>query len=88
MGSRCGIHAAPVREAPADDDVVDANQKGERANREDNRQGGEARGCKCQADDVGLAGSPVSVEESCGAAPVEIAWTMSRNIFQSASLLY
>ena len=88
MGSRCGINTASVREASADDDVVDTNQKRERANCENDGQGSEACGRKSQTENVSFAGAPVTVEESCGAAPVEIAWAMSRNVFQSASLLY
>jgi len=46
--ARGGINAAPIREMPANDDVVVADQPGQKANRQDDRERGKTGGEKGQ----------------------------------------
>ena len=76
LGTGGGINAAAVGKMAANDDVVNPDQPGHGADREDDRQRGKARGEERQTDDVGLACAPVAVEQRGGAFPVDVARPM------------
>ncbi len=73
---RRGIHAAAIREMLADDNVIVGHHRGERADRENDRQRTEPRRDKGQADDVGFACSPIAVKQRRGAFPIHVARAM------------
>src|SRR4029077_16672243 len=62
----------------ADNDVIDSDQTGERADRENDRQGRESCGQKRQTNDVGFARTPVAIEQRGGPFPIHVARTMDR----------
>ena len=68
-----GINAAAIREMRANNNIVVGHHRGEHADREDDRQGAEARRDKSQADDVGFARSPIAVKQRCRAFPIHVA---------------
>ena len=73
---RRGIDAAAIRKMGADDDVVEADDRGEQADREDDRHGRKAGGDKGEADDVRLARAPIAVKQRGGALPIDVARAM------------
>ena len=56
-----------------DHDVIDADQAGQRADRENDRQRRKSRREKREPDDVGLARAPVAVKQRGRAFPIHIA---------------
>ena len=74
--ARGRINAAAIREMPANDDVVVADQPGQNANRQDDWKRGKTGGDKGQPNDVGLACAPVTVEQSRRSGPADVARTM------------
>src|SRR5437660_12490962 len=60
----------------ADDRVIDADQAGERANSQDDRQRRKSRGNKCETNYVRFAGTPLAVKQCGSAFPVQIARPM------------
>src|SRR5882672_7056799 len=63
----------------ANNDVVVSYQTGQRADRQDDREG-RVSGCqKCGANDVSLAGAPVAVEQGGGPLPIDVSRPMDAN---------
>ena len=77
MLARRGIDAAAVRKIPADDGVVVTDDGSQRADGEDDRERGKARGDEGETDDVGLARAPIAIKQSGGALPIDVAGAMS-----------
>ena len=73
---RGGIDAAAIGEMRADDDVVVGDDRGQHADRQDDRQRRKAGRDEGEADDVGLARAPIAVEQRGGALPIDVARTM------------
>ena len=61
--ARGGVNTAAIREMTADNDVIDADQPGERTNGQDDRQRRKPGGDKRQTNDVRLARAPIAVEQ-------------------------
>ncbi len=59
-----GINAAAILEVGADDDVIEAHHRGERADGQNQREGSIPGRDKGETDDVCLARSPVAVKEA------------------------
>ena len=76
-----GINAAAIGEMRADDNVIETDDGGERADGKDEREGGEARRDKSEADDIGFACAPVAIEKGGGPLPVDVAWPMHTRRF-------
>src|SRR5437867_253172 len=79
---------AAIRKIFADDRIVVADERGEEANRENDRQraipqrfvlacGGQHWIHKSRSDDVSLAGAPVAVEQGSRPLPVHVSRTMN-----------
>ena len=83
--SRRGINAAAIREMRADNDVVVGDDGGEQADRENDRQRRKSRRDERETDDVGLARSPIAVEEGSGAFPIHIARPMHSRRIENGS---
>ncbi len=71
--AHAGINAAAVRVVAADGHVIDADQGGQQAHGGDEPEGTVAADGKGQADDVGLAGAPVAIENGGGAGRIDVA---------------
>src|SRR2546423_6183853 len=78
LASGRGINAAAIWKMGADNNVVVADDRGEGANCENDRERSETGGNKSKADNVGFARAPISVEESSRAFPIHISWAMDR----------
>src|ERR1041385_8441247 len=61
----------------ADDDVIVADQPGERANRQDDGEGSVAGRQERSPDNIGLAGPPVAVKQGGRPLPVDVSRTMN-----------
>ena len=57
------INTPAVRVMPADDDIINAHQRGEHAHRRDEPEGAVARDSKSQSDNVGFTRSPISIKD-------------------------
>src|SRR5947207_2105183 len=77
-----GINAAAVWIKPADDHVVEADQRSEHAHRGDQPEGGVARDGEGEADNVRFAGTPVAVKNRSRALPIHIARTLNVRWYQ------
>ena len=71
-----GIDPAAVRIMFADGHVVDPHQGGEQTHGRDQPKRTVTRHGKRQADDVGLAGTPIPVKNGGGARRVHVAWPL------------
>src|ERR1700686_3592586 len=71
------INAAAIRIEPADDDVIDSDERGENTHRADQPERRVARYGKRQADDIRFARAPVPVENRRRARDVHIARTFN-----------
>src|SRR5437762_2167670 len=76
------VDTAPVRIKPADDHVVEADQRGEHAHRGDQPKRCVARDRERETDHVGFAGTPVAVENRRGALPIHIARSLNVGWYQ------
>jgi hypothetical protein len=61
---------------PANDDVIIADETGQSANGQDDRERGVLRGEESRADDIGFAGAPIAVKQGGGASPTDVAGPM------------
>ena len=68
-----GVNAAAVWIKPADDHVIDPDERGQDAHRRDQPERGVAGDSERQPNDVGLARAPVAVENRGRALPIHIA---------------
>ena len=84
MNPGSGINPPSVREAAADDDIVQPDQQGQGADGRNNGQGGKPGRRKSETKHIGLAGSPISVKERRGPLPIEIARALNGNVVQEA----
>src|SRR5579859_4484271 len=73
-----GIDAAPIGIMAADDHVVQPDQGGQDRHGGDEPKGTVARYGKGQADDIGFAGPPISVQNRRRAWPIHIAGAFGR----------
>src|SRR5262249_27772446 len=64
----------------ADQNVVVADEGREGADSDDDGQGSIAGRHKSQSDDIGFARAPVAVEQSSGALPIDIPWTVRQRV--------
>ena len=65
----------------ADDDVVETDDRSQRADRENEGKRGKPGRDKGETDDVGLARAPVAIEKGGGPLPVDIARPMHTRRF-------
>ena len=72
LRSRGGINSSAIGKIPTDDRVVDSDQAGQDTDGENDGQGRKTGGKKCQADDIRLARTPITVEQSRGALPIHV----------------
>ena len=75
--THAGVNAAAIRIKPADDDVVDPDERGQNAHRGDQPERRVAADGKSQADDVGFARAPVAVQNRGRARHIYIARSLN-----------
>src|SRR5437867_12757917 len=73
---------------PADDRVIDADQAGERANSQDDRQRRKSRGNKCETNYVRFACTPIAIKQCGGTFPIQITRPMYPRTRVQNNILY
>src|SRR5947208_1150078 len=81
-----GIDAAAVGIKAANDQIVDADQRGQHAHCGDQPKRSVARNGERQADDVGFARAPVAVQNCGRALPIDIARSLNVGWYQLSRL--
>src|SRR5437773_6989278 len=76
------VNTAPVRIKPADDHVVEADQRRKHAHRRDQPERCVAGDRERETDHIGFAGTPVAVKNRSRALPIDIARTLNVRWYQ------
>ncbi len=76
LGSRRGIDATAIGKIPADNRIVNSDQTGESADRENDWQRRKPGGEESETDDISFARAPITIEQRGGAFPIDIPWAM------------
>ncbi len=71
------VDSAAFRESAADNHVVEPDESRQKANRQDDRKRRIAGGHEGQTNDIGLAGSPVAIEQRRGTLPIKISRSLN-----------
>src|SRR5207247_1838501 len=80
--SHTRVDTAPVRIKPADDHVVEADQRRKHAHRRDQPERCVAGDRERETDHIGFAGTPVAVKNRRRALPIDIARTLNVRWYQ------
>src|SRR5262249_8274608 len=76
LRTRSRIDATAIGKVSTNDDVVDSDQRSDRADRKNNRERGEPGGDERKSCNVGLACAPVTIQQRRCALPIDVARTM------------
>ena len=76
------VNAAAIRVEPADDDVINPDERREDAHRRDQPKGGITADRKREADDIGLARAPVAIKNRGRARHIDIARSFNVGRYQ------
>ena len=84
--ARRGIDTPAIGKMPANDNIIVADETGQNADRQNDGEGREPGGDKGQPNNVGFAGTPVTIEQSCCPGPADVSRTMCAYFHQCKSI--